>query len=270
MFKTKSLAAILLVVAVLFAQVGIAFAAPAQTSTPITGTVTGLSQETDSNGVTTVLVTVKDDTGAEQTYRVSVDTAVTLGLATLDTTTNTVTLLDLTQSPQPMTVTIDPTAVIPDQQTTEFINPISSILATFFGLDSTTVQDLHNDGFGFGVIVQALWISRDTDGNANADVAGDILTAKQSKDYATFFENHPEYADQFGDNLPTNWGQFKKVLAEHKNNLGSIVSGHADNGTDETTTTTTSQKQHGNGKNDSKGNDNGKNNGKGNGNGNKP
>lgn len=252
MFKTKSLAAILLVVAVLFAQVGTALAAPAQTSTPITGTVTGLSQETDSNDVTTVLVTVKDDTGAQQTYRVSVDTAVLLGLATVDSTTKVVTLLDLATLTQPKTVTIDPTTVIPDQQETEFINPISSILATFFGLDATAVQDLHNEGFGFGVIAQAMWIARDDEGNANADLVGDILLAKQSKDFTTFFADHPEYADQFGDNMPTNWGQFKKVLSEHKNNLGSIVSGHADNGTDETTTTTTTQKQHGNGKDKNK------------------
>ena len=46
MFKAKLLAGVLLV-AVLFAQVGTVFAAPvAQETTPITGTVVGLAKET--------------------------------------------------------------------------------------------------------------------------------------------------------------------------------------------------------------------------------
>ena len=55
-----------------------------------------------------------------------------------------------------------------------------------------------------------------------------MLQAKSDKNYDTFFESHPEYKDEFGDNLPTNWGQFKKVLKEKKNNLGVIVSGQED------------------------------------------
>ena len=62
MFKTKYLASILLVLAVLFAQVGNVVAAPQiQDTTPITGTIQSITTETDSNGVTTVLVTLVDD-----------------------------------------------------------------------------------------------------------------------------------------------------------------------------------------------------------------
>ena len=227
MFKAKFLAGILLVVAVLFAQVGTAFAAPVVQEAPtITGTVVALAKETDFNGVTTVLVTVQDDLGTTQQYRISVDTAVALGLATVDPLTNEVTLADITVPP---TVTVDPTTVIADE---EPFNPVAAILASFFGVSTTTINQYHEGGFGFGVIAQALWMSRDVEGNTDFVLAGDILRVKQSRDYETFFLNHPEYADQFGDNMPTNWGQFKKLLSENKNNLGVVVSEQNGNSTD--------------------------------------
>src|SRR5215208_6510146 len=87
MSNTKFLASILLVIAVLFTQVGTVAAAPqAQETTPITGTIQTVTTETDANGVTTVVVTLLDEQGATQTVRLSVETAVTLGLVTLDPT----------------------------------------------------------------------------------------------------------------------------------------------------------------------------------------
>jgi hypothetical protein len=219
MFKTKSLAGIVLVLVILFAQVGTVFAAPAaQDTTSITGTVTKLETSTDFNGVTTVLVTVKDDTGTEQTVRISLDTAVALGLATVDPTTKAVTLKDFTQG-EPVIVTIASTTVIADE---EPFNPVAAILSSFFDVSTTDINEYHQAGFGFGVIAQALWMSTDSEGNADAKLAGDILLVKQSKDYVTFFQDHQQY--QFGDNMPTNWGQFKKVLLEKGNNLGAVVS----------------------------------------------
>jgi len=253
MFKAKFLAGMLLVVAVLFAQVGTAFAAPAQEATTIAGTVVALAKETDFNGVTTVLVTVQDESGATQTYRISVDTAVALGLATVDPLTNEVTLLDLTQGVPP-TVTIDPTTVIADE---EPFNPVAAILASFFGVSTTTINQYHEAGFGFGVIAQALWMSRDTAGNTDSVLAGDILLVKQSKDYETFFLNHPEYADQFGDNMPTNWGQFKKLLSEKKHNLGVVVSGQNGNSTDHPNQNNHNNNNHGNGQGNGQGNNHG-------------
>src|SRR6266542_2552305 len=89
MSSTKLLASVLLVLAVLFAQVGVVAAAPQmQDTTPITGTIQSITTETDANGVTTVLVTLTDDQGATQTVRLSVDTALSLGLVTLDPATN--------------------------------------------------------------------------------------------------------------------------------------------------------------------------------------
>jgi hypothetical protein len=255
MFKARLLAGVLLV-AVLFAQVGTVFAAPvAQETTPITGTVVGLAKETDSNGVTTVLVTVQDDLGATQTYRISVETAVALGLATVDATTNEVTLKDLALETEPVTVTIDPATVIVDEAPTEeAVNPVAAILASFFGVDPSVVNQYHEDGYGFGVIAQALWIAKGL--NADVTTAGLILEAKTTGDYSAFVL--PD------GSTPTNWGQFKKAaLGKDKKNLGIIVSGHAEPGDD---TTTITSDQHGNGKDKNKN----KGNGHGNGNGNKP
>ncbi len=255
MFKAKSLAGILLVLAILFAQVGTVFAAPAaQDTTPVTGTITNIQTEADSNGVTTVLVTVKDDLGTTQTVRISVETAVALGLGTVDTTTNEF-VIDTSKIDQP--VTIDPTTVIPDEQPTEPVNPVAAILASFFGVDAGTVNQYHEDGFGFGVIAQALWIAQGLNGDVST--AGLILEAKKSGDYSAFVL--PD------GSTPTNWGQFKKAaLGKGKKNLGIIVSGHAeplDGSTD-----LNSLQEHGNNKNKDKGNGHG--NGNGNGNDNRP
>src|SRR5690349_18695212 len=122
MSNTKFLAGILLVLAVLFTQVGNVAAAPqTQETTPVTGTIQTITTETDPNGLTTVVVTLLDEQGATQTVRLSVETAVTLGLVTLDTTTQEP-VIDETQIGQP--VEIDPTTVIPDEE--EDVHPIAA------------------------------------------------------------------------------------------------------------------------------------------------
>ena len=241
MFKTKLLASILLIATVLFAQVGMAAAAPlAQDTTPITGTIQSITTETDAIGVTTVLVTVLDAQGATQIIRLSTDTAVTLGLVTVDSTTGSpVVVVDETKFGQ--TIDIDPTTVIPDQPVVEEpVHPIAALLASFFDVDGSVVNDYHEDGYGFGVIAQSLWMSKNLGGDAS--LAGQILEAKKSGDYSAFTLSD--------GSTPTNWGQFKKAVSEKKNNLGSIVSGKAENGT----TDPSASQDHGNGKNNDKSN----------------
>src|SRR5512140_422396 len=106
MSKTKLLAGVLLVLAVLLAQVGTALAAPAtQDTTPISGTIQSVTTETDTSNVTTVLVTFLPAGGtAYQTVRLSLDTAVLLGLVSVDPNTNTA-VVDQTKIGQ--TVMID-------------------------------------------------------------------------------------------------------------------------------------------------------------------
>ncbi|HEY3474896.1 MAG TPA: hypothetical protein VGK56_09820, partial [Anaerolineales bacterium] len=159
MFKTKRLASLLFILAVLFTQVGNVAAAPQmQETTPINGTIQSIATETDANGVTTVLVTVLDAGGATQTARLSLETAMALGLVALDPTTQEP-VLDEAQIGQ--TVEIDPTLVITDEESVEEdIHPIAWLLAQFFGEDPSVVNEYHEDGFGFGVIAQALWMSQ--------------------------------------------------------------------------------------------------------------
>jgi hypothetical protein len=258
MNKTKLLTGVLLVLVVLFAQVDTVLAAPAtQVTTPISGTIQSITTEAGSNGVTTVLVTLLTDAGQTQTVRLSVETAVALGLVAMDPNTNAVTV-DQTKVGQP--VDVDPSTVIPDQQPgEETINPIAAILAKFFNVDPAVVQGYHDDGFGFGVIAQAMWMAKGLSNDAEGTVvdAGLILQAKKTGDYSAF--TLPD------SSIPTNWGQFKKAaMGKEKHNLGVIVSGHA-------TIDETQQAQPNNGQGNGNGNGNGKDNNPGKGKGkNKP
>lgn len=249
MYKTKLLASILLAIAVLFAQVGMVAAAPtAQDTTPITGTIESITTETDTNGVTTVLVAIVDDLGATQTVRLSVDTAAGLGLVTIDQVSNEVVIVD---SQVGQSVDIDPATVITDQPAEESLHPIAVLLAAFFGEDGSVVNGYHEEGYGFGVIAQALWMSKNI--NDDTSLAGDILQAKKDGDYSAFFPEGTE-------NVPTNWGQFKKAVSEKKNNLGVIVSGQADpdQAGSDATLNPSDETEHGNGKDKNKGNGKGK------------
>lgn len=270
MLKTKIFAGVVLITAVLFAQVGSVFAAPAMQDGSITGTVTGLECGTGSEGNTTILVTLEDAEGMSQTVNIDLATADSLGLVTFgedelpDCSAEAFAAI-LDEAPEEgLEVTIAPEDVIPVEE--ESNHPISVLLAAFFGEDASVIDGFHDDGFGFGVIAQSLWISRNLSGDAS--LTEDILQAKQEKDFETFFEDHPEYLTE-GNAVPTNWGQFKKALSEKKNNLGSVVSGHAENG--ETEETTLEQASPGNGHGIGNGNGNSNkdkdkgNNGKGNG-----
>jgi hypothetical protein len=247
MSKTKFITGVLLVLAVLFAQVGTAFAAPATQDATITGTVTSIVPETDASGVTTVLVSVVDSAGQTQTVRLTLDAAVTLGLVTVDATTQAVTAVDPTTLTAP--VSIAPTDIAPEAPVD--VHPIAAILASFFGMDPVAVNNLHEEGFGFGVIAQALWMQKNLGDEAVTTEM--ILQAKENKDFSTI--TLPDGTH------PTNWGQFRKALLDKKNNLGVIVSGHAENDTTVTEETLTQQQQ-GHGKGNGKDNNPGKGNGK--------
>jgi hypothetical protein len=260
MFGKKSITTLLLIVTVLFAQVGSVLAAPAsQETTPIAGTIDTVVVETDEAGVTTVVVTLTDDLGATQTVRLSLETAVGLGLIQTDPATGEPVVDPVTGAPlvveglagQP--IEIDPATVIPDDGTgeEETAHPIATLLAAFFGEDASVVDQYHADGFGFGVIAQAMWMSQQLNGDAS--VANMILEAKESGDYSAFVL--PD------GSTPANWGQFKKAVLDKQNNLGVIVSGHADPLSED-------QLQNGNGHGQGNGNGHGNGNGNGGGNGN--
>lgn len=117
----------------------------------------------------------------------------------------------------------------------------SSELETFFGptlgLTAGQLADYKAAGFGYGEIAQACWMATQLGGDAA--LLDQILMAKQSGDFS-------------GLALPdgatvNNWGQLRKaVLTDPHQNLGQIMSGHADPLATETATATTSSTTHGN------------------------
>ena len=229
MTRTKTIYSILLATILLATQIIAVSAAPAkQDTTPITGTVESITLETDAtSGVTTVVVMLTDETGATQTVRLSLEDATSLGLITTEGTAN----LDAIGN----SATIDPAMVIPDvpdETTTEAQHPVGSALSDFFsellGVDYQTIMDYHDDGVGFGVIAQALWMTNALGGDS--DIFAAILDAKQNNDYSAI--TLPD------GSTPQNWGQFRKAVMsdrdKSKENLGAIMSGRAEAGqTDE-------------------------------------
>jgi len=256
----KIFTSMFLVLALLAMTTGTAFA---QDPTPITGTVQSVTLETDATtGETTAVVTLLNETtGTSQTVRISQATAESLGLVTTDPTTGESTVA---ADAVGIDIEIDPTTVLVEENTEESQHPVGSALSNFFsevlGVDYQTIMTFHDDGLGFGVIAQALWLTNNLDGDTATFEA--LLEAKQSGDYSAI-----TLAD---GSTPDNWGDVVKSLKKG-NNLGSVMSGKAESSpvTSETSSTKeTPGNGHGNGNgNGGQGNGNGGN-GHGNGNGN--
>ena len=215
MKNTKFLVSLLLVFAGLVAQASAVFAAPAL----ISGPVQSITLETNTNtAVTTVLITVSDN-GSSQNVRITLESAITLGLVILGGDGNPVINELILGQP----VEIDPTTVITEEQMNQ--HPVGSALATFFSdisdLDYETIMAAHANGTGFGVIAQALWLTRKLDGDADVFLA--IIDAKKTKDFSAFV-----LAD---GTVPQNWGQFRKVIMDgKKGNLGIVMANRDNNG----------------------------------------
>jgi len=150
-------------------------------------------------------------------------------------------------------------AVPPAEETQ---NPAGAALASYFAdvTDYATIMSAYNGEYdfgecGFGVIAQALWLTRKMGGNSDTFLA--VLLAKQTGDYSAFtFED--------GTAVPDNWGQFRKIVlaGDKKANLGIVMSQkdeeHGNNG---------SNGHNGQGQGNNNGHENqGKNDDKGNGN----
>ena len=205
--STKFLVSFVLVIAVLVGQVSAAFAA----SKLITGTVHRITLETDANtAVTTVLITLLDK-GAAQTVRINIESAIALGIVILGGDGNPV----INKSLLGKLIEIEPETVIPDEGLEQ--HPVGDALATFFSdivdLDYETIMAAHDEGTGFGVIAQALWLTRKLDGNAEIFLA--IIEAKKTNDFSGFV---------FDDGTsPVNWGQFKQAVMDGKKGRPGVV-----------------------------------------------
>ncbi len=263
MNKTKFFIGIILAVSVLIAQIGSVSAAPAsQNSIPVIGTVQSITLETDPNtGVITVLVGVTDQNLSLQSVRMSLETASTLGLFVLDDDGNHV----INNAALGESIEIDPTTVIPEEIETR--HPVGNALAAFFsdiaGVDYDTIMAAHDQGIGFGVIAQALWLTLKLEGNAEVFQA--LLHAKEIGDYTNFA------FDKNGTRIiPKNWAELRKAImaGEKMDNLGTIMSAKDKSHANKDDGNSNSDGNgHGNGKDKDKSNNgHGNNNGQGNGN----
>jgi len=181
---------------------------------PIYGTIQNIAIGTyGPMNMPIVLVTLVDANLQTITIRLSVEEAVLLGLVTLDPVTG-LPVVDITKYGTPLVV--DATKEIAPEPITAGDNKLGSALATFFWVDYSTVMGYREDGYGFGVIAQALWMANSLGDNTLAD---EILAAKKSGDYSAIVLED--------GSTPTNWGQFRKAVLGHggKKNLGQIVSG---------------------------------------------
>jgi len=230
MRASKIFIAFALVIMVLVAQIGTVFAAAASETLPVTGTIHSIVIETDVNTtVTTVAVEVLDSNNVLHTFQLNVETALALGLITTDENGNPILLLDEEGIPMVLgtEVTIDPATAIPDE---EAQHPVGAALATFFEDITTydTIMEAHEDGVGFGVIAQALWLTLKIESDLDQEeIFHMILDAKQNGDFSGFeglFED---------GSIPNNWGQFRKAVldGDKKGNLGMVMSDkNKDNG----------------------------------------
>ena len=258
----KTLLAIGMALALVLSTFGTVLAAPATqegTTDPIVGTIQSYALGTDATtGDPIVVVDVLLEDGVTvQSVNLTPAEAEALGLVTLDPTTGDPTLVEGLEGTafsftpgetcvdDPLTTDVDECA-----GEEEVTHPVALALADFFGEDAGDIMDAHEDGFGFGLIAQALWMSEKLGGGeaceddpateanecaceddpateADECAAGgggtsfqDILDAKKSGDYSGFTLED--------GSTPTNWGQFRKAVLEKKNNLGQVMSGHAE------------------------------------------
>jgi hypothetical protein len=86
-------------------------------------------------------------------------------------------------------------------------------------------MDAHTNGNGFGIIAQALWLTRKLSGDkANLELFTTILEVKKSGDYSSIKWSDGSPVTMPDGTSPANWGQFRKALMEEKSNLGIVVS----------------------------------------------
>jgi hypothetical protein len=203
--------------------------------------------------------------GGTQTVRLSLEDATTFGLVTDDGIGN----LVANEEALKTQVEIDPMSIIPEEpEGEEKQHPVGLAISDFFseflGVDYEMVIEYHDDGAGFGVIAQALWMTNALEGDSETFAA--IMDAKQNKDYSGIAL--PD------GSTPQNWGQFRQAVMKNreksKENLGAIMSGRAEGQPDDAQLEPKNNgkppdNDNGNGNNKDKGQDNNKNKDKDNG-----
>jgi hypothetical protein len=189
-------------------------------SVPVSGIVQSITLETDpTTGVTIVILDIMDGDLDAQTVRVSLKTAIALGIVVLNGDGKP----EINHAALGTPVEINPTEIIIAKE--EDQHPVGSALATFFadidGLDYETIMDAHEQGVGFGVIAQVLWLTRKLEGDA--EIFNTLVIARETGDYSGFTLED--------GSTPESWGQLRKAVLERgRNGLGMVISIHEDSG----------------------------------------
>lgn len=253
---TKLSLNLLLALSLFAFKFGGVFAVSAQEGDPpISGVIQSITLDNDTiTGVTIVSVDVVDDDQVLQSMRVNLETAIAQGFVILNGDGKP----NINNAALGQPVEIDPSTVLPTHE--ESRNPIGNALATFFseieGLDYQTIMAAHEEGVGFGILAQALWLTTKLEGNAEVFEA--LIQAKQTGDYSAFILED--------GSSPENWGQLQKAILDKgkKNGLGVVISNSHNPGNGNGN----ENGGNGNGNSSNNGSGNGNSNGKGNGNGN--
>ena len=223
MSTLKFLLSTLITLGVIFSQVGaIQAAPPLQDKFPITGTVQNVVIEAGSEDhppTVVISLLVRDET---KIFRVDIETAIDIGVIVLGEDGNPKAVPSFFGTE----IEVDPETALPDESssTKEKQQPIGLKIAKFFSgffkVDYELVMSSRSNGFGFGVISQALWMTEKLGGDSR--LFQTILEAKKSNDYTGVVLSD--------GTMPQNWGQLRKVLlqGEVDEGLGDIVSGSSD------------------------------------------
>lgn len=186
----------------------------------ISGVVQSAQILSDTTGLQTVEVALTDANGAALVVVIDLQTAETLGLIMIDPATLTPALLETISG---MPVQIPSGAVIPpaDLEEETEAHPVGSALSEFFsdllGVDYDTIMTAREEGIGFGVIAQALWLTHSISGGTEEFTS--LIEAKKDNDYSSITLSD--------GSTPNNWGDVVKSLKKG-DNLGSVMSGKAE------------------------------------------
>jgi hypothetical protein len=230
MKKAQFFLGLILVSVLVLAQAAAVLAAPTQEESGyIIGSVQKIKLQTDTNtGTATVVVTVKDKNGELHTVRLSVEVAShpDLGLVTLDEDGNPV----INEGALGQQIGIDLETVLLEEQ-----HPVGSALSTFFDVEYNTIMEYHESGIGFGVLTQALRLTRSIAGEDAAAIDMALIFDKVMQvrtgelSYEDFYSNYVTNEDGTPvdeESVPTTWVDFRKALlgGDKKVNLGTVMS----------------------------------------------
>ena len=206
MKQLKFMTILFIVFTLILTQAGAVLAAPSLQEGFITGTVFSLECGTDLENPT-VFVTLDVD-GVLQTVEIDLATAASLNLIAPDTECS----VEALEGALSTLVSIDLATLDVHQ------HPVGAALSQYFSdiTDYETIMAAHEDGTGFGVLAQALWLTMKMEGDSDIFIA--IVEAKKTKDFSAFILED--------GSTPQNWGQFKKAVlnGDKKNNLGVVMS----------------------------------------------